>query len=295
MHLEQYEPGRNFGHKSIEEPPTKIDADLAELGVDKKQLTAEVLQRLEYLSNTNFMEEIRVSLKATDTLLDYMAAQGETITAEMRQHIKQAEYFSDIGKTGPAEQYSTKEQRRFMTELYEIHNIDTSKGMPTVGQVIEQYPEHFTAPIHELREIVASFNFPENLRTPMNVLWGMHVHYTYELLRHTNLPKETVAIAAMHHFVEGIIPGNIKPKESDEYVQPFGTKTHFGTEEIVVMLLDKYHAFQHRTPETNPPLPHAETMKHLRTFFERKAATQAVDPRIMKVLQFVDSAFTQVA
>lgn len=171
------------------------------------------------------------------------------MTAEEVSVIKAASLLTDISKTGwsgaaPAE-------REVITKIYaEDRRFDPTR---TLGEFTDSFFE-----ADEAKKIKTSLSrmSARGVRPDMTFreFINLHAGWSYEIARKSKLPEKVVQTAALHHFLEGVMPVDFDLERSNP-------NTLITREVIWVTILDKYDAQRRRAK-----VSHTEAIEWLYQF-----------------------------
>lgn len=255
---------------------------LKEAGIDRRELTSQMMDRLRQLHELTptFEDEIQAAQYAQmiNERLRQTAPERALTDLEL-DAVFGGTFFSDIGKTGPAD--ATAEQSMVVTRMYSIDARFNPSG--TAREFIERFLPG------EAQQLIADLNSIDGLSEDMAMreFWNAHVYWSYDLIKDSNLPGASKRAAASHHVLEG----NFPPEVIEETGRITGTDTYIGAPEVWVMMLDKYDAQRRRAGAT-----HHEAIEWLRKLEERDT-WQKLDPRVQDIMHLtiddIDQTFGQ--
>ena len=176
---------------------------LREAGFDSDEVRDErVFQRMAFLDQvTPTLDDEKKCIWYAHTIADHLETIGQGLTEEELKTITVGTLFTDIGKTGPAD--ATPEEVVLITSMYAYSgNYDIKKV--TVKEFLR---EHFPAEARGRIEIFEGMDLDPMMT--MREFYNLHVHWTYDIVIDSGLPKEAVFAAATHHITDGKNPRDI--------------------------------------------------------------------------------------
>lgn len=182
--------------------------------------------------------------------------------------------FSDIGKTGPL--HADADGQILIAEMFSVEGVkDETQSVATF--LAAYFP-------HDAEERIARFSaLGLDASMTMRSFWNLHAAWTYEITDAGGVPKEAVAAAATHHFLDDINPRGLVCADGS-FTQPFGQNVAFDRAEKLVILLDKYDAARRRGA-----CGHEAAIAWIRGWIERRARF-ADDADLAQILAAVEAA-----
>ncbi len=305
--------GGSFGERVAEQAEARqrmreIMDTLTECGINSVHITETVMERLMRLHEMTrtFKDERRAVEFAIDLqiyLIDNVPERQPT--GDQMDAIFGGTFFTDIGKTGPAD--ATPEQSMAVTRLYGVdlkwspkksaaEFVDTllsgdidklltyleSINFQPEGETLEAYAERFIKehvdryPEQPADALLADLASIERMSSDMDMrdFWDAHVYWSYDLIKDSDLPEASKIAAASHHILEG----NFPPEVIDETGRIVGTDDYIGLPEAWVMMLDKYDAQRNRAGAT-----HDEAILWL-SGLEQRESWSKLDTKVQEIL-----------
>ena len=268
-------PARRFDGERPEPSPEQqrekpiLDA-LREAGIDRRELTPQMMDRLKQLHELTptFEDEIQATRYARmiNERLRQTAPERALTDLEL-DAVFGGTFFSDIGKTGPAD--ATPEQSMVVTRMYGVDARFNPSG--TAREFIEQFMPD------EAERLIADLNSIDGLSDEMTMreFWNAHVYWSYDLIKNSDLSDASKRAAASHHILEG----NFPPEVIEETGRVTGTDGYIGAPEAWVMMLDKYDAQRRRARAT-----HDEAIDWLKQL-EKRDTWPKLDPSVQEIMR----------
>lgn len=231
-----------------------------------------------FVSRLALLNEFTPIIRDEDRMVSYMERvfdQAEkkhrAFPPNKKNTIKSGALFADIGKSGPKE--ANIQQSKLILSMYSENNISEEYLNGPIknflGWLLSKYFEN-----NENNTLKENVNGPvknfltnhlgskeERLENAGNLLtslglntdkltmrdfFNLHTQWTYDLIKDSDLPKETIAAAVSHHRIRGDNPGIFKDDKSDLYIEEFGASARYGRAEKLVTMLDQYDAYRNR-------------------------------------------------
>src|SRR3989339_296327 len=170
-------------------------------GIEQSYLTPQMMERLLLLRELTptFEDEKQAVEYAIDINHDLRdRAPDRQLTDDEMDAVFGGTFFSDIGKTGPAN--ATPEQSFVVARMYGVDARFNPTG--TTRQFIEKFlPD-------DAENLIETLDSIEGLSpdTTMREFWNAHVYWSYDLIKQSRLPEASKRAAASHHILEGNFP-----------------------------------------------------------------------------------------
>lgn len=271
-------PSMSPEHAS-DEAITRLRAVAATVGFDVERLDPAVLERMRVLAST--------SETATDgtRMADYAArvfarsdARGERPwTGVERCTVVLGCLFSDIGKTGPLR--ADVEAQRVIAEMFGVERVKDE-----TQPVAAFFEARFPGDAARRTEIFRGLGLDPTMS--LRAFWNLHASWTLEIVEAGGVPREAVAAAATHHFLDDVNPSDLVSADG-RFSRPFGENVAFDRAEKLVIALDKYDAARRRGA-----CGHDAAMAWIRGWAERKPKLRG-DDEMATILTVVDEALRE--
>ena len=116
---------------SEKDPEAKIRELLVEIGVDPEEIAPRIMARLVLLNeSTETINDGKSSIKTARSIFGYYEREkpDKTFSDIEKKTVLVGTFFSDIGKTGPAN--ATLDQQKLIIEMYRVENVvDTAMSV----------------------------------------------------------------------------------------------------------------------------------------------------------------------
>ena len=217
----------------------RMKAVAAGIGFDTKRLAPFVLERMRILatSSETATDGTRMAEHADMVFAEYDARHPERPFTEVeRSTVVLGCLFSDIGKTGPL--HATAEGQRLVAEMFGVEGVKNEAQ--SVATFLATY-----FPKDAARRVTLFRALGLDPAMTMRAFWNLHASFTLEITEAGGVPKEAVAAAATHHFLDDINPRGVVCADGS-FTRPFGKNVAFDRAEKLVIVLDKYDAARRR-------------------------------------------------
>ena len=256
----------------------RVEDLFIEFGFDLEKISSSIMARLRLMNElTNFVEDEEHTIQYAKKLFEYYdhTSDKETFTDAEKRNIVGGLIFSDIGKTGPAS--ANEDQQRLILRLYGI------EGVQKEGEVNLDMPIRIVIKIKFLETSENDIKLFQEMGLdpdmPIKELWRQHAGWTKDIIEGDGVPKEEIAIAAIHHILEG--DNAYLVGREGQFTEEFGDNKKFDREEKIVILLDKYGAFIDRVRD----MTHEKAIEELRSLlkkFQDNALEKLKDPNLSR-------------
>ena len=258
----------------------RIEAIAAEVGFDVRHLAPFIRERMRLLASSSetVSDGTRMADFARKVFARYDATNPDRPwTAMERRTVVLGSLFSDIGKTGPL--HATEEGQRLVTEMFAVERVDDET------QSVETFLRTYF-PRDAARRIAIFGALGLDASMSLRAFWNLHAGFTLDILEAGGVPKEAVAAAATHHFLDDVNPDGVVCADG-RFSRPYGENEGFDRAEKLVIVLDKYDAVRRRGA-----CAHDDAIAWLRRWVERREAFRD-DVELFGLIDVVDAALRE--
>jgi hypothetical protein len=230
---------------------------LDRIGVDTEKLNPRIFDRLVLLDQRSpFMEDEACCIDLADRVFAFAEEQGAGWSPQEKRLVMNGTVLSDIGKTGPRD--ARPDQTELIVKMFTIGNV-SDPDHRTVEQLFrEEYQHNYpTDDVEQQMQAFQDLGLP--LRMTIRQFYDKHAEWTTEIINHDGIGSDVIAVAALHHVLEGVNPEGFL--REDDSIASAGSNTRFDRPEKLVILLDKYDAARQRSKKT-----HAEAIQYLQGY-----------------------------
>ncbi|MBT4857290.1 hypothetical protein HON52_03865 [Candidatus Uhrbacteria bacterium] len=257
----------------------EISNVLRDCSIEDDQVTDQMMDRLIQLHElTPTFDDERKAVEYAQRLQAFLQNTKPEFapTDEQMNAIYGGTFFSDIGKTGPAD--ATPEQSYVVTRIYAIENINPKL---TVGEAL-RVKEPALAD-----KLLADFDSIDDMSAdmPLRKFWDAHVKWSYAIIKDSDLSVKAKRAAASHHILEGNFPEDV----IDATGKIVGTDEYIGLPEAWVMMLDKYDAQISRAKASHKDA--ITWLKALETKDTWKNLETKVQDALLQAIEDIDESF----
>lgn len=255
----------------------RIEAIAAEVGFDVRHLAPFILERMRLLASSSetVSDGARMVDFARKVFARYDASNPDRPWSAMeRRTVVLGSLFSDIGKTGPL--HATEEGQRLFTEMFAVERVDDeTQSVETF--LCAYFPEDAARRI----SLFGALDLDASMS--LRAFWNLHARFTLDIVEAGGVPKEAVAAAATHHFLDDINPDGVVGADG-RFSRPYGENEGFDRAEKLVIVLDKYDAVRRRGA-----CAHDDAIGWLRRWVERRERFRS-DMELFALIDVVDAA-----
>ena len=227
---------------SEKDPEAKIRELLVEIGVDPEEIAPRIMARLVLLNeSTETINDGKSSIKTARSIFGYYEREkpDKTFSDIEKKTVLVGTFFSDIGKTGPAN--ATLDQQKLIIEMYRVENVvDTAMS-------VRDFLKTYFSDVEERVKRFQGMGLDPDMT--MRSFWNLHSKWTLEIVSGDGVPAEAIAGAAAHHMLEGVNPEDIVGADG-RFTRYFGHNPSFDRAEKLIIVLDKYDAVKRRSRRT---------------------------------------------
>lgn len=253
---------------------------LEQIGMDLERLNPLILDRLILLDQrSSFMDDERRCIALADRVFAFADAQEHPWTDQEKRLVFKGTLLSDIGKTGPKD--ARPDQSELIMKMFAIENV-LDPNQRTVEQFLrEEYARNY--PEDDVEQALSAFQ-ELGLSPTMTIreFYNKHALWTTEIINHDGVGSDVVAVASLHHILEGVNPEGFL--RDDGTLSNAGENTRFDRPEKLVILLDKYGASRDRGHKT-----HAEAIDYLQEYIG-KSERFADDDEFQNLIALADQS-----
>lgn len=190
---------------------------------------------------------------------------------------------SDVGKTGPKD--ALPDQAELVTKMFTIDNVADPNHRTVEELLREEY-----ARAYPTDDVAAQLQAFQAMGLPLTMtirqFYNKHAEWTSEIINHDGIGSEVVAVASLHHILEGVNPEGFF--QEDGTLSNAGENLRFDRPEKLVILLDKYDAARQRAKKT-----HEEAIQYLRDYIV-KSGRFGDDEEFQNLITLLDQALAHI-
>jgi hypothetical protein len=257
-------------------------AVVVDVGFDVKRLAPFFIDRMRLLatSSETATDGTRMARFAQRVFAHYDAAnEDRPWTTLERSTVVLGCLFSDVGKTGPL--HAPVEGQKLVAEMFSV------EGVKDETQTVAAFlATHFPADARRRVTLFRALGLDPSMS--MRAFWNLHASWTLELTEAGGVPKEAVAAAATHHFLDDINPRGVVCADGS-FSKPFGQNVAFDRAEKLVIVLDKYDAARRRGACT-----HEGAINWLRRWADKRVAFRE-DAELSSIIDAVSDGLAGAA
>ena len=269
---------RSVRERSREESEPMIRQLLDRVGVDRTKLNPTIFDRLVLLDQRSpFMEDEARCMALAEQVFAF-AEEEEMAWRDQEKHlVLKGTLLSDIGKTGPKD--ARPDQAELVVKIFTIENVTDPARRTMEALFREEYVREY--PMDDVEERMQAFqDLGLSLTMTIRQFYNKHAEWTAEIINHDGIGSEVIAIASLHHVLEGVNPEGFL--REDGSLSHAGGNARFDRPEKLVILLDKYDAARQRSEKT-----HAEAIQYLRDYIG-KSERFGDDEEFQKLITLLD-------
>lgn len=216
------------------------------LTLEFQRVFSELYERGEFESNKR-MNYLIENLLSDSQIIRFFIGEADrseegriSFMKKLKQDLFLGNILSDLGKNGPID--AEDEQKELVHEIFKIQNISLNELYHlTISEFIEKYLTYKTH--DELEKILESMHeYGVSKNMVMRSFYNLHLGWSLSYIEHEVIPKRAKMLVRLHHYLDRnlILNADINIQMEDVPM-----------EAIIIMLVDKYDAFRHRSKHSH--------------------------------------------
>ena len=172
--------------------------------MDRTKLNPTIFDRLVLLDQRSpFMEDEARCMALAEQVFAF-AEEEEMAWRDQEKHlVLKGTLLSDIGKTGPKD--ARPDQAELVVKIFTIENVTDPARRTMEALFREEYVREY--PMDDVEERMQAFqDLGLSLTMTIRQFYNKHAEWTAEIINHDGIGSEVIAIASLHHVLEGVNP-----------------------------------------------------------------------------------------